>query len=318
MPLSIAEYLGQRTDVDYPNILPSALGGTPVPTCPFSGGPCTKLASSKPNHPVCSVRRNGEIFIVCSNRLIPAQARTITPSHMESLRSIASHIFPGISPRDIGFKRQIGVAGLFLDYILVAQNAPQTVFPTRIILEVQGGGETSSTGTITRHINEWASHNSPNNAFLSEQLSTEYLRNQCEGMKQNAPGIIPNNAWKRQLDQIVKKTPIAKRFSGGFVLVVGQILYEYITSKSIPIHRSYFSGWEIAIIGVEENISLITSPGAVPITTVSASTFMSFEDFIAAIQGFQVPEDVSDPFIGSYATLTNERFDIVRSTDVVT
>lgn len=156
MPLSIAEYLGYRTDVKSPNIIPSVLGGSIIPTCPFSGDSCIKLKNSNPSHPICSVRLNSQVFIVCSNRLIPAQAQALSPSHTAALASIADTLFPGVNAKNIGFRRQIGVAGLYLDYVLTVN--PSVKFskgPSRVILEIQGGGETSNTGTITRYVNDW-------------------------------------------------------------------------------------------------------------------------------------------------------------------
>ena len=215
MTISIAEYLGQRTDVDLPDILPSQLGGELVPTCPFSGVACRKLGSNPPYHPVCSVRvfdreHNSKPFIVCPDRLLPAKARTLSPSQIAALAGIAQVVLPGANTADIGYKRQIGInlgrTRLVLDYVLqVRPEIPFPAGPRRVSLEMQGGGETSNTGTITRHVRQWAASNNPTNAFLAQRLTTEYLRQQTGGLQVNVPNIIPNNAWKRQLDQALKK-----------------------------------------------------------------------------------------------------------------
>ena len=65
MGVSVAEYYGQRTDVDYPIIQPVV---RQMP-CPFTcGNICKKLKSGNP--PVCSVRKpDGTLWIVCSERL---------------------------------------------------------------------------------------------------------------------------------------------------------------------------------------------------------------------------------------------------------
>ena len=66
---------------------------------------------------------------------------------------------------------------MVLDYVIrLSPKANSNILRTNIILEVQGGGETSSTGWITRHISHWASHEKPTNEFLSKQLNTEYLQ----------------------------------------------------------------------------------------------------------------------------------------------
>ncbi len=315
MSISIAEYLGQRTDVQTPDIIPSRLGGLPVPICPFSGGACIKLAHNPPLQPVCSVRVhdrnfNHRPFIVCSNRLIPAQATAITPLHTAALASIAQTVFPGVNAGDVGFRRQTGVTlspgRLILDYVL--QVDPKVGFTTgrdKVILEVQGGGETSNTGTITRYVADWAALPRPTNAFLGSQLSTAYLRQHLGVARVNVPGIIPNNAWKRQLEQILKKAVLARDFGGAFALVCGEVLHNYIL-RSIPSVNPYFSTWEVALIGVSEMAS--TQPGPVPITQVSQAVYMTFGDFVAALENFSLPAGLPDPFHGTYSTLSNRPF----------
>jgi hypothetical protein len=323
LAVTIAEYLGQRTDASSSDIIPSIRGGSNVPTCPFSGGACIKLAHNPPLQPVCTVRiddktAKGRAFIVCSNRLIPAQAVNITPAHTAALASIAQTVFPGVANKDIGYRRQVGLnlnpGSLILDYILhVDPIAAYARGPERVFLEVQGGGETNNTGTITRYIDDWNNQTPPTNAFLSQPLNTKNLRahlNIKKG-KVNVPGIIPNNAWKRQLDQILKKAIIANHFGGAFALVCGDVLYDYIR-RSIPVGGAFFQQWEVALIGVSEvPASLPITPGApLALTHVTKSVFMTFADFIAALQGFQVPASLNDPFKGSFDTLTNQKFTV--------
>ena len=68
MAVSIAEYLGQRTDVDQ-QIVPVAKG-TQI-QCPFMDRTCDKASKVKnPTPPVCSVRKpDGTVWIVCEHRL---------------------------------------------------------------------------------------------------------------------------------------------------------------------------------------------------------------------------------------------------------
>lgn len=236
MTISIAEYLGQRTDVDLPDILPSELGGELVPTCPFSGVACRKLGSNPPYHPVCSVRvfdreHNSKPFIVCPDRLLPAKARTLSPSQIAALAGIAQVVLPGANTADIGYKRQIGInlgrTRLVLDYVLqVRPEIPFPAGPRRVSLEMQGGGETSNTGSITRHVTQSALSENPTNAFLAQRLTTECLRQQTGSLQVNVPNIIPNNAWKRQLDQALKKAVLTRHFGGAFALVMGEVLYD--------------------------------------------------------------------------------------------
>ena len=78
MGVSVAEYFGQRTDVDNPTIVPinipdrvngSIQWNDNCPKCPFSSGnQCKKLKSG--NEPVCAVRKSdGTLWINCSERL---------------------------------------------------------------------------------------------------------------------------------------------------------------------------------------------------------------------------------------------------------
>lgn len=317
MPLSVAEYLGQRIDIDVSDIIPSQLGGTLIPTCPFSGLACRKLSANPPQHPVCSVRvhdknNNGKIWIVCSDRLIPAKAQGLSPSHIAALASITQVVFPGANTGDIGYKRQTGItvgkSRLVLDYVLqVRPSVNYTIGPTKVILEVQGGGETNSTGSISRHVTDWAARDDSNNSFLAQRLNTEYLRESTGQQKVNAPGIIPNNAWKRQLDQVIKKATLTMHFGGAFALVMGEVLYDYV-QNSVSAGTSYFPGWQIAFLGVSERIS--TNSGSIPIDRVSKASFMTYTDFIAALQNFNIPQEVADPFAGHFTTLRNNTFDV--------
>ncbi|WP_287130239.1 hypothetical protein [Candidatus Cyanaurora vandensis] len=247
---------------------------------------------------------------MCSNRLIPAQAATLTPAHITALDSVTQNLFPGVNAGDVGFQRQIGVnlnpGRLILDYVLqVAPRVSNPCVPSRVILEIQGGGETSNTGTITRYVNDWTHQSTPNNSFLSQQLSTQYLRRHLGIQKVNVPGIIPNNVWKRQLEQILKKALLSLQFSGAFALVTGDVLHAYIR-RSIPAGGPYFPGWEVALIGMSEVLS--TSSGAIPITHVSSTLFMTFADFVAALQNLTLPPGLPDPFRGNYTTLSNRNF----------
>lgn len=317
MPLSIAEYLGQRTDLEAPDILSSALDGNLVPTCPFSGVACKKLHANPPMHPVCSVRvydqkHDGKPFIVCTDRLLPAKARTLAPTQIAALASVAKVLFPHASTADIGYDRQVGMrvgnARLVLDYILhIRPEAQYTHGPAKVILEVQGGGETSSTGTITRYVTAWADQEEPTNEFLAQKLTTQYIRTVTGQQKVNVPGIIPNNAWKRQLDQIIKKAILAQRFGGAFALIMGEVFYDYVIN-TIPAGGEFFSTWEVALLGIAETPS--TQPGPMLIDCVASTRFMTFAAFIAALQSFNVPDDMPNPFQRTFTTLRNHHFSV--------
>lgn len=310
MPLSIAEYLGQRTDNDTQDIIPVEFGGSITPTCPFSGVACRKLNIR--NHPVCSVRtQNGQPFIVCPDRLIPAKAAALSPAHIAALAAVAQVLFPTADTSDIGYRRQVSISfaqgrRLVLDYVL--QISPDAVYEggrRKVILEVQGGGETSTTGVITAHVSAWASMKKPANQFLAKPLDLRYSRELMNNPKYSSPGIIPNNAWKRQLDQVLRKADLAKHFGGGFALVMGEVLYDYVKS-TIPTNHDYFPEWEIALIGVGETPS--QNSGSILFNRLTKVAFMTYAEFLEALQNFSFPDNVVNPFNGEFTTLRNRRF----------
>lgn len=315
MPLSVAEYLGQRTDVLSPDIIPTTIGEGTTPTCPFSGVSCSKLASKNPKPPICTVRvtdKNdaSKPFIVCSDRLIPAKARALSPAHIAALASVTGVLFPSISTSDIGYRRQVGLSlskhRLVLDYVL--QVNPQVYFglgPSKVILEVQGGGETNSTGVITRHVERWAKSSYPTNQILAQQLSVEYIRQVEPQPKITLPNIIPNNAWKRQLDQIIKKATLTRHFEGAFALVMGDVLYDYV-KNSISIGKEYFAEWEIAFIGISERPT--KEAGALPFDQVAKVAFMTYAEFMIALQDVKLLPSTPNPFLGEFTTLRNRKF----------
>lgn len=297
MPTSVGEYLGQRADLDAPVIIPTSLTPAVAPTCPFMGLKCTKIARSNPQQPVCSVRTTDDSpWIVCTDRLIPARTNTLTPYHIAILGSVAETLFPGTYAGDIGYRRQITVQvgpgkQVVLDYALDAST--YTGGKNRVILEVQGGGETSSTGSMTRHVAAWSLLRPPSNAILRQPVPKV--------------GIIPNNAWKRQLEQITRKFPVAQRFGGVFALVMGDMLLHYIRDL-FPASCPYFPEWEVALLSVAETPT--TAPGPIRIDHVKDALFLTFADFIAAVQDFPLPETMPDPFAGAYTTLTNTAYQV--------
>jgi hypothetical protein len=99
---------------------------------------------------------------------------------------------------------------IFLDYVLVGQDHVTGGWEG-VLLEVQGGGETSSTGAISRHVEEWS---------VDQNRTNEQLRAPIRKV-----GIIPNNAWKRQLEQVFRKAPLALAHGGKFALAMGEVLF---------------------------------------------------------------------------------------------
>ena len=98
---------------------------------------------------------------------------------------------------------------------------------------------------------------------------------------------------------------MARDFGGAFALVCGDVLHDYIL-RSVPSVKPYFPTWEVAIIGVSEVPA--TLQGAIPITQVSRAVYMTFGEFVMALENFALPAGLPDPFHGDYLTLGNTPF----------
>lgn len=298
MGVSIAEYYGQRTDVDTPVITPIA-GNHP---CPFSAGnPCKKLKSHNP--PVCSVRTaDGTLWIVCSERLCSTKKDLpLCPHQQAILHDIARHIFhPAVTREEVCVKREVQLDVMEgtqykADYILALSSGVSPFSgPDRLVLEMQGGGETSNTGKITDLIQLWQSSPAPTNDLLRSPTGASTLE---------------TNAWRRQQEQFIVKGNIAmKTWKGyGIAFCVGSRLYDYLMDKlvsaNLPDLRDY--NWTLAVIGICEDTSAPPVPGPVPIQVdESRMLFTNYQTFVQALinQG----EPSLDAFRGQFINLENQ------------
>ncbi|HAW3252166.1 TPA: hypothetical protein JLS05_004594, partial [Escherichia coli] len=222
MAVSIAEYLGQRTDVEQ-QIVPVSKGT--LAQCPFMDRTCDKV--SKNNHPVCSVRKpDSTIWIVCEHRLCSTrQKKTIISGERtqlvdnvlvehqrDILRKVAKLIYqdPELQDSEIGVKREVNIPlpdsdnSYHADYVM--RNFSGRGRVDEVLLEMQGGGETSSTGAITRHIATWADLEIPTNEILRRPV---------------AANTIETNAWRRQQEQFLVKGNVVDQTGGKIVFAVG-------------------------------------------------------------------------------------------------
>ncbi len=291
MGIYIAEYLGQRTDSSLP-IKPYSTNDT---LCPFNGLSCRKIASQDKKSPVCSLRRNNEVYIVCEERLISTRgfSQAFTSYQKQKILEVARFIFnPSIAEADVGIKTEVPIkipgrrGYLKADFIvrLLNQNI-QTSGPKGVIMEVQGGGETSNTGTMQRHVKDWERN----------PLSNSYLR-------QNLPkvGPIQTNAWRRLQEQMFVKGAIAKQTGFGFVACVGPLLYDIAQSKFRNVKDLQNEDWEIALITFDEDLSQPVTSGPIPLKVDSRKVlFTSFTDIATAIaeQGVKLPKLFEGHFI---------------------
>lgn len=315
MGVSVAEYLGQRTDVTTPTIQPAIMPPPKsqranwdgeCPTCPFtSGNPCKKLNSGY--EPVCSVRKtDGTLWLNCSDRLCATKKNLqLSPYQRDILLQVGRYIFsPNVQPEDICIKREERLSVIEgtkynADYIITLREGRSNFSgPDRLILEMQGGGETTNTGEQTRHVQTWRAATAHTNAFLSQET---------------AASTLETNAWRRQQEQFIVKGNIAmKTWKGyGIAFCVGTLLYDYLMNKlasaNLPDLRDY--NWTLALITFKEDASHPATEGAVPlIVDETRLLYTNYQTFVQALinQG----EPSLDAFRGQFINLNNEVIDI--------
>lgn len=298
MGVSVAEYYGQRTDIDNPVINPISQNAV----CPFSSGNiCKKLKSG--NHPVCSVRKpDGTMWIVCSERLCNTKKDLPLCVHQRNiLLDIAKQLYsPSVSFSDVCIKREerlnvVEGTTYSADYVIsLASGRSDFSGPDRMVLEMQGGGETSNTGQITTLINQWAANPNRTNQEL-----------RCE----TGASTLETNAWRRQQEQFIVKGNVAmKTWKGyGIAFCVGSLLYDYLmnklTSANLPDLKAF--NWTLAVIAIKENGEVPILSGAIPITVDSSKMlFTNYQTFVQALinQG----EPTLHAFRGKFINLNND------------
>lgn len=313
MSTRVAEYYGQRTDAltpIHPIDIPHA-GWSPegsVPHCPFSGGNTCKKLKAK-NEPVCSVRdQDGVLWISCSERLCSTKKDVPLCSHQKKILTMAAqHIFDGgIDPSDVCVKREESLrvskgSAYHADFIITTRSGESsTSGPNRLVLEMQGGGETSDTGIITQRVRKWK--NTTENERTNEQLRAETTAN-----------TLVTNAWRRQQEQFLIKGNIAmKTWKGlGIAFCVGTLLYDYLMERlesvNLPDLKDY--NWTLALLAFKEDKSRPVEDGPIPLTIDEDRTlYTNYQTFVQALINQGQP--TLEAFQGQFCSLENERIDI--------
>lgn len=312
MSVSVAEYYGQRTDVDVPLILAqpipppkkdrARLGWEgPVPECPFTdGNPCKKLNSGY--EPICSVRNSdGTLWINCSDRLCATKKDLPLSEHQVGvLHQASQYIFsPDIAKDQVCVKREERLSVIegtqyIADYIIALCDG-RSAFPgpDRLVLEMQGGGETSNTGVLTSHVRAWRRLGTPTNQYLRQEVGASTLE---------------TNAWRRQQEQFIVKGNIAmKTWKGyGIAFCVGTLLYDYLMNKLaaayLPDLKEY--NWTLALISFGECRTAASEAGPIPVVVDETRLlYTNYQTFVQALinQG----EPSLKAFRGSFRNLEN-------------
>lgn len=300
MGVHAAEYLGQRTDIDNPVIIPNT---NVQATCPFSSGNICKKVKSH-YHPICSVRKvDGTLWIVCSERLCTTKKDYPLCEHQQKiLYNIAQYIYgPDVDFNDVCVKREEPLSVLaagtdyHADYIISLKSGrSDTSGPDKLILEMQGGGETTNTGKLTAIVNRWVELTNRTNADLRAESQASTLE---------------TNAWRRQQEQFIVKGNIAmKTWKGyGIAFCMGTLLFDYLMEKlkdaNLPDLKNY--NWTLAVIGIKEDTSQPVEAGAIPLCVDdSRILYTNYQTFVQALINQGIPS--LDAFKGMFTCLNNE------------
>ncbi|MCP3777161.1 hypothetical protein [Paenibacillus sp. MZ03-122A] len=309
--VSVAEYLGQRTDIDHIKIEPAG----ERELCPFMDGRyCHKKV------PICSIRNKGKLWIVCENRLCSSKKTLPDPINprrkiklplsgyqKEVLLNIAKVSFSDeLTFSDVAVKREVPLkandqSDYSADFVMTVHEGRNLLpGPDRVVLEMQGGGETSNTGEITRHIAGWRENPERTNELLRKEIPKV--------------GTIETNAWRRQQEQFIVKGNVAlMTWKGyGIIFCVGELLYDYIWRKIenkaiLPSLKEH--NWTLAFLEISEDQEQPILPGPLPLR-VGRKLFTNYHTFVHALinQGEPSP----DTFAGEFDRLDGSTVNIPK------
>lgn len=300
MVVSVAEYLGQRTDSNI-DIKPVELGESVK--CPFMDRNCDKVL--KRLQPICSVRKTDHsLWMACEHRLCSSRKKNqdkvqigLVPHQQELLLNIAKFIYADnlLTLDEVGVKREVTIPlpeadhNYHADYVM--RNFAARGKIDEILLEMQGGGETSNTGAITRHVAHWANMSSPTNEFLRENVSAN---------------TIETNAWRRQQEQFLVKGNVVDQTGGKIVFVVGRPLFDYLFKrvKNANLRDLRKHNWTLCLLPIKEDIGQEPKLGKIPLKIdEELALFTNYSTFIRVLtdQGFPCPAI----FEGEFTLLSN-------------
>ena len=165
-----------------------------------------------------------------------------------------------------------------------------------VILEMQGGGETTSTGELTTHVTDWESSLQPSNEFLSQPVSKA------------AP--LVTNAWRRQQEQFLVKGNVAMLTGGRMVFCVGTMIYDYLMQRLTTVNLQDLrkANWTLALLAFEENLEMSDiipdAPNSIPLRiSPDRILFTNYSSFVQALTNQGAPSQ--SLFIGKYEDLAD-------------
>lgn len=314
MGISVTEYLGHRTDNDANRIQAQSVQNK---ICPFNGLSCEKIV--KGYKPVCSIRNYGRkrtipheqlgdypFWIVCEHRLCSTSLKknhgkpSLTIHQVERLLQIAKVVFSDAAAiSNVFIRSEVSIKvnderrqDMYADYVMtyVPDNPDTYEGKKKLIVEMQGGGETSNTGNMTRHVENWEHDAARTNEGLRSLITNV--------------GILATNAWRRQQEQALVKSNVSEKTPNvdGFVLCMGSSLYNYLNTKLNLDGLSCRTGedWKVAIISFKEDHTLPIVDGPIPLTVDKVIKISTYMNFISAItsQGKATPEAFRGAFLG--------------------
>lgn len=317
MAVIVAEYLGVRTDTGIP-IQPIRINkttgplGKPTLPCPFKNSHCDK--AKKGEKPICSIRDSATnvIWIVCPSRLCASSPKhsDLTSHQVSILHQVAKLVFDtAITASEVLVKREVPIrvtddSSYSGDFVMWRKNPSQTspFNPDRaVVLEMQGGGETTNTGDLTRHIDVWDSAGAINNALLNTPVTTV------------AP--LVTNAWRRQQEQFLVKGNVAMQTGGRLVFCVGSMIYDYLIQRFRTGILADLSNanWTLALITFVEDGNQANTPACAPNSIPlkidpTRTIFTNYNSFVQVLTNQASPSP--SLFIGEYMDLNNQIVDI--------
>ena len=218
---------------------------------------------------------------------------------------IARYIYyPEIIESDVLVKREVQIpitdtSDYSADYVMYIRN-PRQISPTisdrAVVLEMQGGGETSNTGKLSKHIKEWRDSDTPSNSFLSQDV--------------NNVSPLVTNAWRRQQEQFLVKGNVAMMSGGRMVFCVGTMLYDYLfkrirTGILMDLREA---NWTLSVIAFKEDptgVPPVCAPHSIPLAIDETRTkFTNYSAFVQALTNQGAPCD--GMFRGNYISLVGD------------